>query len=172
MQMGAGFRSVPWEVQAFFQHLEECDVGKQYLQMSITGNHQWQQAVEPDDKLRAKNIMLFPWYQPCYSEKKTKQKTIASFWQMGWKNHLSTGIFICMPTESPQSFLILCNPMDCSLPGSTVHGILQARILEWVAIPFSRGSSGPRDLTCIFCGSCISCRFFTTEPLGKLIIYS
>lgn len=46
MQMGAGFRSVPWEVQAFFQHLEECDVGKQYLQMSITGNHQWQQAVE------------------------------------------------------------------------------------------------------------------------------
>ena len=39
----------------------------------------------------------------------------------------------------------LCNPMDCSLPGSSVHGIFQARILEWVAIPFSRGSSGPRD---------------------------
>ena len=35
----------------------------------------------------------------------------------------------------------LCNPMDCSPPGSTVHGILQAGILEWVAIPFSRGSS-------------------------------
>ena len=35
----------------------------------------------------------------------------------------------------------LCNPMDCSLPGSSVHGILQARTLEWVAIPFSRGSS-------------------------------
>ena len=35
----------------------------------------------------------------------------------------------------------LCNPMDCSLPGSSVHGILQARILGWVAIPFSRGSS-------------------------------
>ena len=39
----------------------------------------------------------------------------------------------------------LCNPMECSLPGSSVHGILQARILEWVAIPFSRGSSRPRD---------------------------
>ena len=38
-----------------------------------------------------------------------------------------------------QSCLTLCNPMDCSLPGSFVHGILQARILEWVAIPFSRG---------------------------------
>ena len=39
-----------------------------------------------------------------------------------------------------QSCLTLCDPMDCSLPGSSVHGILQARILEWVAIPFSRGS--------------------------------
>ena len=41
----------------------------------------------------------------------------------------------------------LCDPMDCSPPGSSAHGILQARILEWVAIPFSRGSSQPRDQT-------------------------
>ena len=41
----------------------------------------------------------------------------------------------------------LCNPMDCSPPGSSVHGILQARVLEWVAISFSRGSSQPRDRT-------------------------
>ena len=41
----------------------------------------------------------------------------------------------------------LCGPMDCSLPGFSVYGILQARILEWVAIPFSRGSSRPRDWT-------------------------
>ena len=40
-----------------------------------------------------------------------------------------------------QLCLTLCNPMDCSPPGLSVHGILQARILEWVAIPFSRGSS-------------------------------
>ena len=40
-----------------------------------------------------------------------------------------------------------CDPMDCSLPGSSVHGILQARILEWVAISFSRGSSQPRNWT-------------------------
>ena len=45
----------------------------------------------------------------------------------------------------------LCHPMDCSPPGSSVHGILQARILEWVAIPFSRGSSRLRDQTHIFC---------------------
>ena len=44
-----------------------------------------------------------------------------------------------------QSCLTLCNPMDCSLLGSSVHGIVQARILEGVVIPFSRGSSQPRD---------------------------
>ena len=44
-----------------------------------------------------------------------------------------------------QSCLTLFNPIDCSLPGSSVHGILQARILEWVATSFFRGSSKPRD---------------------------
>ena len=43
--------------------------------------------------------------------------------------------------------LFMCDPIDCSLPGSSVHGILQVRIPEWVAIPFSRGSSQPRDWT-------------------------
>ena len=58
----------------------------------------------------------------------------------------------------------LCNPMNYSLPGSSVHGISQARILEWVAILFSRGSSQPKDWTCI---SCTGRRFLTTEPPGK-----
>jgi len=44
-----------------------------------------------------------------------------------------------------QLCLTLCNPMVCSLPGSSVHGVLQARILEWVAIPFSKESSQPKD---------------------------
>ena len=52
----------------------------------------------------------------------------------------------------------LCDPMDCSPPGFFVHGILQARILEWVAISFSRGSSWPRDQTQV---SCFAGRFFT-----------
>ena len=50
-------------------------------------------------------------------------------------------------SEVTQSCLTLCNPMDCSLPGSSVHGIFQARVLEWVAISFSRGSSWSRDWT-------------------------
>ena len=60
-----------------------------------------------------------------------------------------------------QSCLTLCHPMDCSPPGSSVHGILQARILEGVAMPSSRGLSQPRDRTC---ASCIAGRCFTTEP--------
>ena len=66
-----------------------------------------------------------------------------------------------------QSYPTLCDPMDCSPPCSSVHGILQARILEWVAMPSSKVSFQPRDQTCIFWGSCIAGRFLTTEPLGK-----
>ena len=50
-------------------------------------------------------------------------------------------------SEVAQLCPILCNPMDCSLPGSSVHGLFQARVLESVAISFSRGSSQPRDWT-------------------------
>ena len=50
-------------------------------------------------------------------------------------------------SEVAQSCPTLCDPMDCSLPASSIHGILQARTLEWVAIFFSRGSSRPRDQT-------------------------
>ena len=57
-----------------------------------------------------------------------------------------------------QSYLTLCCPMDCSPLDSSVHGISQARILEWVAMPSSRGSSRPRDQTQL---SCIAGRFFT-----------
>ena len=49
------------------------------------------------------------------------------------------------------SCLTLCDPVDCSPPGSSVHEILQARILEWVAMPSSRGSSRPRGRTCLSC---------------------
>ena len=71
-------------------------------------------------------------------------------------------VFMCVRVRACAKLLPLCptpyNSMHCSSPGCSVHGILQARILEWVAIPFSRGSSHPRDRTCI---SCIAGRFFT-----------
>ena len=61
----------------------------------------------------------------------------------------------------------LCNPMDCSLPSSSVHGILQARILEWVAMLSFMGSSQSRDQTSASCASYLRDGFFTAEPLGK-----
>ena len=57
-----------------------------------------------------------------------------------------------------QSCLTLYNPMDCNLPGSSVHGIIQARILGWVAISYSKRSSGPSDRTPVSCVSCIGRR--------------
>ena len=72
---------------------------------------------------------------------------------------LLQGIFptqgACLPAKLLQSHSTLCDPMDCSLPGSTVHGILQARILEWLATPSFRGSSQPRYQTHVSYVSCI-----------------
>ena len=61
---------------------------------------------------------------------------------------------VCVRAKSFQLCLTLCDPVDCNLPDSSVHGILQARILDWVAIPFSRRSSWPRDwirVSYVFC---------------------
>jgi len=67
----------------------------------------------------------------------------------------SRGRDTCMCAKSLQLCPTLCNPMDCSQLDSSVHGILQARILEWVAMPSSRGSSQLRDQTCVSYVSCI-----------------
>ena len=66
-----------------------------------------------------------------------------------------------------QSCPILCDPMDCNLPDSSVHGILQARILEWVAISYSRESSWPRNRTHI---SCIVGRLFIIWATNWLLV--
>ena len=65
---------------------------------------------------------------------------------------------LCVCSVPPQSRPTVCDPMDCSLPGSSVHGIFQARILEWVVISFPRGSSGPRNQTHVSCVCCIGRR--------------
>ena len=73
--------------------------------------------------------------------------------QRVFASHLVEYVLVTQPCPT------LCNPVDCSLPDFSVHGILQARILKWIAIPFSRGTSQPRDRTLV---SCIAGRFFTT----------
>ena len=66
-----------------------------------------------------------------------------------WISSFSGLLVICLQVKSEvaQSCPTLCNPMACSPPGSSVHGVVQARELEWVVISFSRGSSRPRDQT-------------------------
>ena len=73
-----------------------------------------------------------------------------------WFSYITKCVRMCVRHSG---CLTLWDPMDCSLPGSSVHGILQTRILEWVAILFSRGSSRPRDWTWV---SHIAGRLFTT----------
>ena len=97
------------------------------------------------------------------SKKKTKMKTnhdqeTVKFWLLlfSFKKWI----------ESAQLCPTLCDPMDCSPPGSSVHGILQARILEWVAVPFSRGSFQPRNRTQAFC---IAGGFFTAWTTREAI---
>ena len=81
---------------------------------------------------------------------------------------LSLGVSaVCMSIVSDSSW-----PLDCSPPGSSVHGIILARTVEWVAIPFSKGSSQPRDQTLISCGFALAGGFFTTEPCEKPVCIS
>ena len=72
-------------------------------------------------------------------------------------------------SEVAQSCPTLCDPIDCSLPGSSIHGIFQARILEWVAISFSGGSSQPRDRTLV---SRIAGRRFTVWAIREILMYA
>ena len=67
--------------------------------------------------------------------------------------------------KSLQSCPTLCDLMNCSLPGSSVHGILQAKRLEWVALPYSMGSSRPSSLMC----PALAGRFLTTHATWKAL---
>ena len=96
------------------------------------------------------------WAIVCPSCHPVKRLTYISFMKQYLKVNLYTHMGVC--AKSLQLCPTLCDPMDCSPPGSSMHGILQARILEWVVMPSSRGSSQPRDQTCV---SYLAGGFFT-----------
>ena len=78
----------------------------------------------------------------------------------------------CVHAKLLQLYPALCSSMDHSPPGSSVHRILQARILKWVAMPFSRGSSRPtQELNGVSYVSCAGGEFFPTKPPGKPISF-
>ena len=98
---------------------------------------------------------------------KTKGSGIIEFRSIPWcyqRGQLKQVLCVC---SFAQSFLVLWDPMDCSPPGFPVHGIFQARILEWVAISSSKRSSQPRDKTHISAFPALADGCFTTEPPGK-----
>ena len=100
----------------------------------------------------------------CWWECKLKQPLWKTVWRFLEKlgimllNESAVPLLNIYPEKSEVKSLSLCNPMDCSLPGFSIHGILQAKVLEWVAIDFSRGSSRLRDRTQV---SCFASRPFT-----------
>ena len=98
-------------------------------------------------------------------------KTVSSYWdecgaksipEFSRNSHLC--VFIFCYSLVVKSCLTLCNPVESNLPGSSVHGIFQARILEWIAISFSKASYWPRDQTCV---PCFGRWILTAEPPGK-----
>ena len=90
------------------------------------------------------------------------RQSYAPFWQ-----EVITVIVALLCCEVAQSCPTLCDPMDCSLPDSSLHRILQARVLEWVAISFSRGSSQPRNQTRV---SCILGRRFNLWATNRCLV--
>ena len=94
-------------------------------------------------------------------------QVFATSWTVSCQTPLSMGFFrqeYWRRELFPSTGNLPSPGVNCSLPDSSIHGILHARILEWVAYPFSRGSSQPRNWTGV---SCIVGRFFTTELSGK-----
>ena len=84
----------------------------------------------------------------CGEENFTKENTLFVLRnEQEWKNLgvKKQCVYVCVCVRESQSCPTLCDPMDYSPPDSSVHWILQARIMEWVAVPFSRGSAGPKD---------------------------
>ena len=88
-------------------------------------------------------------------------KTLEKMGIEGTYLNIVKAIYDRKENEVAQSCLTLWDPMDCSLPGSSVHGILKARVLQWVAISFSRGSFQTRDQT----SSALADGFFTTATV-------
>ena len=86
-------------------------------------------------------------------------------WVLYHQRHLGSLCIVCVLVT--QSCLTLCDPTDCSPPGSSVHGILQARTLEWIAISSSRGSSQPRYRTPSPVSPALLVDSLLTQPPGK-----
>ena len=125
-------------------HLREVDQNEKIEELSTDANKMWDkgrtEAYASEEKKNQQKDQGENQYNGMYY---TEQKTFK-------ESSLSVSV---VKSEVTQLCLTLCDPMDCRLPGFSVHGIFQAIVLEWVVISFSRGSSQPRDLSHISCKS-------------------
>ena len=129
-----------------------------------------QQLLDLHRKWKFTMTLPSPHLQPGLKPKRTVTKSmIPTLMEIKRKTSLMQRSHAQMPMCVLSCFSPVWFLVDCSLPGSSVHGILQAKILEWVTMPSSRGSSQHWDLpdTCISCVFWITGRFFITEPLEK-----
>ena len=121
-----------------------------------------------------KNCTQLPWQKHLAIHRITNLKATWSRFTQNFSMHL----MCCLKIHSYLNMLffvvqslshigLFCDPMNCNPLDFSVHGIFQARILEWVVISFSKGSSQPRDWTSVTCISCIAGIFFTNELPGK-----
>ena len=123
----------------------------------------WNVAVGINLRKRTEKTEYLPWIGcPWWGWKRRVKK-------LPWNSTLKTKIMASSPSVKSESVScsVTSDSLDCGSPGSSVHGILQARILEWVAILFSRGSTWPRDR--ILYSSAWQADSLLSEPLGKPI---
>ena len=153
-------------------------MGLRYASINIVFLTNWKPQMTSDIKMHLQNLSTgdifsseerLPWWRDGISHIEMVTHFVPT-WSGSWANpggsvsetgvwsvrYLTTNVFPLEQmdisrkwSEVVQSCLTLCDPMDCSLPGSSIHGIFQARVLEWVASSFSRGFSQPRDWTWI-----------------------
>ena len=97
--------------------------------------------------------------------------TVSIFFYLTRPHKCQINVFLCACYVASVG-LTLCDPVDCNPQGSSVHRILQARILEWVAIPCSRRSSPPRDWNFVACVSCFAGRYFNNWAFREVQIVS
>ena len=119
--------------------------------------------LSPGDSVKTLRIVCHLWHPLAllimFSERRICRLRVDKLFDGGKRKHGKIYTWICIYKTCAKSLQLcptLCDPMDCSPPGLSVHGILQARMLEWVAISFSWESSQPRDRIHISYVSCIS----------------
>ena len=118
---------------------------------------------------RQQGCIVYHKHLEIYCIPQIMEKNLKNFLRKYTHTHTHTHTHIYIIAVFLLLSCVFCNSMGCSLPGFSVQGISQAKILEWLAISFSRRSSLPRDWARIFC---LAGRFFSTEPLGKPYISS